>query len=491
VGKKHHRKDRRQRRTTGRSQRPHAPERKRAHGPFWIAAAACVIAVLGGVVWFSDKTDPTRPHGQDSSPSPALVTPKPKIDAMKAEASVARQDIPIAVLKAEQLELGQRLMHEFPDSEMPLVLMGYVYEGHGNTSKAIEYWHKALEVNPKRADVCNSIAAIEMGRGRCEEAITYWRKALEHAAQTPKLRSDIALALMVLGRQAEAIVELERELEMNPQSGLAHFLLGKVGLQQKEHAKAKAHFKSAIKLQPKDSGAHYGLVTACRRLGQQAEAAEHAAVFKQLKAEEQAEEKTFDQTYDDAVHTRRRLAESFMRAGEIYLAAGQSDKAEGLLIRAMTCSPGNTAPLLGLVSLYMSAEQFSKALVMYRELAAIEPANREYHATVSTLSVRVKQIADAEAVFNAAVASAPLSSSAYRTLARFYLGERLNLPRARALAEKAVTLDPMAANYIVLGWACDSQGDRQGALSATQRAVELEPDNQHYQKAYDQLKKTN
>ncbi|MCP4453421.1 MAG: tetratricopeptide repeat protein [Planctomycetes bacterium] len=456
-----------------------------------MGAAACVGLVIGGVVWFSGKTDLARPHEQAGPPMSTSVTPTLKVDALKEEIQAARQDIPIAVLKAEQLELGRRLMHEFPDSERPLVLMGHVYEGHGNTSKAIEFWQKALEVNLKRADVCNSIAAVEMGRGRCEEAITYWRKALENAAHAPKLRSDIALALMVLGRQAEAMVELARELEVNPQSGLAHFLLGKVCLQQKEYARAKAHFTAAIKLKPKDSGAFYGLVTACRRLGQQTEAAEHAVVFKQLKSEEQATEEMLDQTYDDGVLTRRRLAEIFIRAGEIYLAAGQSDKAEGLLVRAVTCDPANMESLLRLASWYMSTDQFSKALVMYKQLAAIEPASREYGSKVGTLSVRVKQIDDAEAVFNASVASAPLSSSAYRILARFYLGERMHLPRARALAEKAVTLEPMAANYIVLGWACDSQGDKQGVLSAMQRAIELEPGNQHYRKAYDQFKKTN
>ena len=348
---------------------------------------------------------------------PVPVASKPNIDTLKERVPVAPKDIPIAVLKAEQLELGQRLMHEFPDSERPLALMGHLYEVHGNTSKAIEFWHKALEINPKRADACNCIAAIEMSRGRCEEAITYWRKALENAAQTPKWRSDIALALMVLGRQAEAIVELERELEVNPQSGLAHFLLGKACLQQKEYTRAKTHFTSAIKLQPKDSGAFYGLVTACRRLGQKTEATEHAAIFKQLKAEEQAAEKTLDQTYDDGVLTRRRLAEIFIHGGEIYLAAGQSDKAEGLLIRAVTCSPANTVPLRRLASWYMSTDQFPKALVMYKELTVIEPANREYQSQVSTLSVRVKQIDDAEAGFNAAVATAPLSSTSTRSVA--------------------------------------------------------------------------
>ena len=407
------------------------------------------------------------------------------------EARGEEPHIPIAALKAEQAELGRRLMHEFPNSEVPMVLMGHVYEGHGNNDKAIEFWHKALVMNPRRADVCNSIATTEMGRGRYEEAITFWRKAIEIAPSAPKLRSDIALALMVLGRQEEAIGELERELEINAQSGLGHFLLGKACLQQKEYDKAKGHFESALKLQPNDAGAYYGLITACRRLGQQTEAAEHAAVFKKLKAEEHEAEKAFDKTYDDTLMTRRRLAEIFIRAGEIYLAAGQIEKAEGLLIRAMKCSPGNTAHMLKLASLYKTTDRLAEALALYKELAAIEPANAECNSNIRTLSVKVKRIADAEAAFSKSAASAPLSSSAYRTLARFYLEERMNLPRARVLAEKAVMLDPTGPNYIVLGWACDSQGDRKGALTATQRAAELEPFNKDYQRTYERFKEQN
>ena len=285
---------------------------------------------------------------------------------------------------------------------------------------------------------------------------------------------------MVRGRQEEAIGELERELEINAQSGLGHFLLGKARLQQKEYDKAKGHFESAIKLQPNDAGAYYGLITACRRLGQQTEAAEHAAVFKKLKAEAFEAEKAVDKTYDDAAATRRRLAAVFVRAGEIYLAAGKIEKAERLLIRAMKCSPGNTGTLLKLASLYKTTDRPAEALARYKELAAIKPAHAECNSNIRTLSVKVKQIAEAEAAFRKAAASMPISSSAYRTLARFYLEERMNLPRARALAEKAVMLDPTGPNYIVLGWACDSQGDKKGALTATQRAAELEPFNQHY-----------
>ena len=383
------------------------------------------------------------------------------------------QDIPIAALKAEQLELGRRLTHEFPNSEVPVVLMGHVYEGHGNHDKAIEFWHKALVMNPSRADVCNSIATIEMGRGRHEEAITFWRKSLDIASSAlsaPKLRSNIALALMVPGRQEEAIGELEGEVEINAHSGLGHFLLGKACLQQKEYDKAKGHFESALKLQPKDAGAYYDLITACRRFGQQTEAAEVAAVFKKLKAEEHEAEKAFDETYDDALITCRRLAEFFVRAGEIYLAAGKTEKAEGLRIRAMKCSPGNTATMLKLASLYKTTDRLSEALAMYKALAAIEPAK----SNISTLSVKVKQIADAEAAFSKAVASVPTGSSAYPTLARFYLEKQMNLPRARALAEKAVMLDPTESQLHCLSGRAEINSQFRGSKLALDLVAPIE-----------------
>jgi len=448
-----------------------------------IAWLVITMVVRGGVSvsssqrGFSAKDANTARYDQVSNQS-----------AEKISGAAKAPDNPIATLKAEQLALARTLMHEFPNSEMPVVLMGHVHEGTGNNDRAIEFWHKALAMNPQRPDVCNSIATIEMGRGQYEEAIKFWRKALEMVPSTPKLRSDVALALMVLGRQQEAIVELERELEINAKSDLAHFLLGKACLQQQAYEKAKTHFESALRLQPRDSGAYYGLVTVCRRLGQQAEAAQYAAMFKKLKADEHETEKAADKRYDDTIITRRRLADIFVQAGEIYLTAGQLDKAEALLKRAMKCSSGNRTYMMMLASFYKTSERFSEALALYKALAAIEPTNAECTSNIRSLSVKLKQIGVAEAAFSKAVASAPTSSSPYRTLARFYLEKRMKLPRARGLVQKAVALEPTAPNYIVLGWACDSQGDKKGAMAATRRAVELEPNNQDYQRVYEYFK---
>jgi Flp pilus assembly protein TadD len=62
------------------------------------------------------------------------------------------------------------------------------------------------------------------------------------------------------------------------------------------------------------------------------------------------------------------------------------------------------------------------------------------------------------------------------------------LDEARSLAQTAVRLEPSAASFLVLGEACDRNGDRQGALSAMERAIALEPGNDQYRRIYGWLK---
>ena len=71
------------------------------------------------------------------------------------------------------------------------------------------------------------------------------------------------------------------------------------------------------------------------------------------------------------------------------------------------------------------------------------------------------------------------------------LGEGLSPPATSSagaaclkLASKTVELDPSADNHFMLGWACDVNGDSEGALAALQRAIQLDPDNPKYKQAY-------
>ena len=59
------------------------------------------------------------------------------------------------------------------------------------------------------------------------------------------------------------------------------------------------------------------------------------------------------------------------------------------------------------------------------------------------------------------------------------------------LAEKAVALEEIAANYFILSWAYDRNGNVDGARLALKRATELDPDNLEYKRMYELIQKRN
>ncbi|UCG57988.1 MAG: tetratricopeptide repeat protein [Phycisphaerales bacterium] len=386
-------------------------------------------------------------------------------------------------------------MKEFPDVVDPIVLMGNVQGRHGNSTEAVRFWKRALELNPRRADVYSGMGWFAMRKGECEEAILHWRKALEIAPQMPGVHNSIARALTVLGKKEEAIEELEKDIQISPQSSLSYFLLGQEYLQRKEYDKAERNYEMAISLQPDLTNAYYGLFTVCSRLKQRARALEYLATFKKLEAEDVTKEKKLlegrSDAVDDLAATRRNVAETYLYAERIYQALGQAQRTEELLKRAATLAPNNTACLMKLASFYRVNNRLPEALQMYKRLCEIEPENGVYHTNIGVLSAKLNRFAGAEEAFGKVITLTPESSTGYRSLAQLYLDTNRELPKARELAERAVVLEPSAVNYFVLGWACDKNGDRASAISAVKRAVQLDPGNPKYKQVYEHIQKRN
>lgn len=412
----------------------------------------------------------------------AGATPEPASRQLAAEQQTA-------ALKKEELELAQMLLRQFPDSEDPIVLMGNVRWRHGNAAEALKFWQEALHTNPRRPDVYKAMGWFAMGKENYEEAIIHWRKALQIDPQIPGVHNSIARALMGLGKHAEAIEELRKDIEVSPASSSSYFLIGQGYLQQKEYEKAKANYEKAISLEPDLTNAYYGLFTACARLNQHEKAQEYLAVFKKLKAEDMKVLKDRNDAYNDLIDMRQGAAETYTFAAKMYQGRGDTQKCEQLLKRAAALDPNNTVYLMELASLYGTSSRFSDALAMHKKISELEPNNPVCHLNIGVFSARLKQFADAEPAFAKAITLAPESSAGYRSLAQLYLETGTKLPRARDLAQKAVTLEPIAANYFVLSWACDRNADTDSALSAIKKALELEPDNPRYQQMYELIRK--
>ena len=397
----------------------------------------------------------------------------------------------VAALKKKELELAEKLNRDFPDNDDALVVMGNLWLRHGNAVEGLKFLNKALEINPKRADVYKSMGWLFLKKGEFEQSIEHYRKALGIQPQLSGVRSNMGHALMMSGRHDEAIQELEKEIRIVPNSSFACFLLGQTYLLQNEYQKAKENYEAAVRIRPNYTNAYYGLATVCAKLGDREKAKEYSENFKKLKAEERKSLKGRKIEYNDFFETQRSAAITYVNVGRMYRDNGKLDEAEEQLIQAAGLDPENVICYLQLASLYQAKGQSAKALQMYKKIREIEPDSPVSYLVIGILSAHLKRYDDSEEAFRTMIKLAPRKSDGYRELARLYLKTGEKLSQARQLAQKAVTLETTAANYFVYGWACYAVGDTANALAAVKKAVELDPGNAQYQHLYKQIQQRN
>jgi len=397
----------------------------------------------------------------------------------------------IAELKQEELELAETLMKDFPNNINPIMLMGNLWERHGDATRALEYFNKVLEKDPKRPDVYKSIGWFHMNKEQYEQAIEYWQKALEIDPNTPGMHYNIALALMGQNKQKQAIEELEKDIEISHGSASSYFLLGQLYFRQKEYEKAGNNYEKAIEIEPSHTNAYYGLFNLSIRLKQQDKAKTYMAVFKKLKAEDMKVLKDRNKAVVDLMDMQKGAAETYLLAGQTYQAGGNLQKAEELYKKAVTLNPENAQCLGKLASFYITRNRINDAILLYERISEIDPKDPICHLNIGILSMRIKQLGNAEKAFRKAIEVAPELSGGYRELAQLYLRAGTAYPQARALAEKAVALEPTALNYFVLSWARDLNGETENALKAIEKAIQLEPDNMKYRNVYEHIKSKN
>ncbi len=474
---KHKKRAKRKTKNASRSQPPSSTAVKRRVWVLILTALLC--AAIAGFFWLKSLLGPEEKPQKTHLPSDSLPEPNN---------SVLTKEEKIAALKAEEIQLTEQLLRDFPENDATLAFVGSIYGQHGNNTKAVKFLNKALELNPNRPDVYNALGWVAFTKGDYEKAINHWRKALDTGARLPDLRSSLAFSLMALGRYTKAIEQLENNVQIFPNSVYSHFLLGQAYLQQKDYENAKKHYQTAIELDRNYVSAYYGLSNTYSRLKQQDKARKYMAIFKKFKAEEMEALKTRDKLYDDLVIMRQKVAENRILAARIYRVGGRFDKTEELMQRAITLEPENPIYLMELADLYSMTNRADEALKMYKKISEIEPQNPACFLNIGAISATLKKYDDAEEAFCEVIKLAPENSSGYHELAWLYLSTKKSYDQARTLAEKAVKLEKTAANYYLLACACQMNGDQINALKAAEQAIQLDPGNMEYKKTHQHIK---
>ncbi|HUT89719.1 MAG TPA: tetratricopeptide repeat protein [Thermoguttaceae bacterium] len=391
----------------------------------------------------------------------------------------------IAAVAHEATEVAEALVRRFPDQFDSWHVLALFYYEFGKLDEAVKCWKRCLELDPQFPQGYYRVGVVARDRGKNEEAVEWFRKALKHAPGEPQVSVHLAQALIDLGETEEAIEVLEANLAAYPCSLPSFVLLGDVYVQLKQCDKAKKHLETAIEMSPDYTCAYYSLAMACGGLGETAESKRYMEKFKELKARDEQAHRDWLRTGDDLPRVQKDASEILTAAGKAYLAQGDPQTAETLLLRAVELCESEPECHQVLAWLYEQQGRTDEARDALSRGCKANPEDLGIHLRLGALLAGQGKFDTAEESLEKAIQIMPYQGGGYAALANMHLMSGRKLSDAKKLATKAVELEPLAKNYFLLGSICQRVGDLAAARAAIEQAVALEPGNPQYRQAYE------
>jgi tetratricopeptide (TPR) repeat protein len=402
------------------------------------------------------------------------------------------KDPQLKALRIKEQQLAQQLLHDFPESENPLVLLGDFYQNRGQTDQALKLWQQALDRNAGRADVYDRMADVAFGSNDYETSTRLWRIALKINPSLPNIHNNLARSLMQLGQYKEAQQLLEQEVHRSGDNVPSFLLLGAVHLELGQYESAERCYQKMLELDPNNPHACYGLYQVYCRLKEREKAATYLKQFQQGKSQwrktkKQTVVRNLSQSDSEVSFYARCLARLCTDARELYQARGDNQTTEWMLKQAIELDPNSVTHRYALMSFHADAGRVQEALDECRVIKRLDPNNVSCQLNLGLLAARLGQFEQAEKALRTAIDMAPTQAAGYRELAQLYLRAKTRQIEARDLAAQAVKLEPAANHYFLLGWACDVTGDRARAIEALQKALALDTQNQAYKQVLQRI----
>jgi tetratricopeptide (TPR) repeat protein len=392
----------------------------------------------------------------------------------------------------EAHRVADDLAERYPNDPDSLEIAARTLLWLGNSNKAAAAWERCLDLDSSYGYAYEGMGILAAKRGEYDEAVSLFRKALactESASVGFGTHIRLATVLIDQGRLEEAIDLLSRPPETPHLPTDAIVLLGMAHLQSNRYAEARRYYEAAIADHPMHANAHFGLATACRRLGDTEAAARYLKRFQELRAGERDIRTDQRSQYDDVEEMREHLARMHSNAGRLSHAHRDLDEAIGHWRRAAALTPKAVECRQALAWFYQQDGRIREAITMLRQLSEIELANPAYLLEVGRLEASLGQYDEAEKTFQTVCDRTPESPDGYASLAKLHLKTGRNTERVAPLASTAVDLEPSVENLLLHAVACERNGEFAAAAAAIECVVRIDPNRPEYEQMHRELLK--
>lgn len=166
---------------------------------------------------------------------------------------------------AEAKSAFEELLKDYPHEADLHLFLGMAKLRLRDLQGAIVAAKRAIALDPGHIDGRTFLGWIELEvRGDADAAIVEYQKVVELQPQLPDAYANLAVAQKRKGQLDAALASLNKALERKPDYAAALTTRGGILAEQGKWSEARRDFEAALKLDPRDDGALYGLSQARR-----------------------------------------------------------------------------------------------------------------------------------------------------------------------------------------------------------------------------------
>src|SRR6266540_2151531 len=252
----------------------------------------------------------------------------------------------------EALDRAKAAVAADPQSAPAQYALGMVHDLRHEVADAIKAYDEVLRLNPRAAAAQVALSGLNLSTGNRDAALRYAEEAKRTQPANAAARMALARSLLVRGELGRAETEIAVLLRGLPNSATVHALNGMLQARRNNQAAARTSFERALELTPGNFEAIGGLV------GLDIQAKQFGTAVNRIDAE---------------LTKQPDRSELLALAGRVYDQAGQTDKAEQALRRAVTADPRFSTAYAMLAQLYMKQQRLDAARAEFQGMVKRDP----------------------------------------------------------------------------------------------------------------------
>ena len=221
-----------------------------------------------------------------------------------------------------------------------------VYNDMKERNKALDDYNKAIELNPEYANSYNNRGTAYERLGEPDKAIADYNKAIEINPNLANAYNNRGIILDKLNINDKAILDYNKAIELNPSNAKAYINRGNFLFKTGEKEKALIDYNDAIDLNPYYADAY----------------SNRGFVHEDLEHFEEA-----DKDYSKAVEIDPKDSHTFYCRGNVYMKLNDIEKAKADFLKALELDPENLSYCNSLLKLYLINSEYDKALSLIKK----------------------------------------------------------------------------------------------------------------------------